>query len=133
MSTSGSTTTPEAWDGDDSTEHRQRPQPQQHRRSPSEWAGLVLLAVAVLAFGAFVFVFGPLLAISCADCQDGVRGPLRFGGVLIAFAQYAAPLTTLGTLGAMFAMRRGARAGAIGLCALLLLLLLEQFLGQFTG
>ncbi|GAA2611212.1 hypothetical protein [Streptomyces axinellae] len=133
MDASDSTATPgalRALDGDDDSNERLP-----HRRTPSQWAGLALLAVAVLVFGAFVLVFGPLLAISCtdSDCLGGVRGPLLFGEALLAVAWYGVPLTTLGTLVAMFGMRRGARAGGIGLCALLLLLLLEQFLGQFTG
>ncbi|MBO8202827.1 hypothetical protein JW613_31800 [Streptomyces smyrnaeus] len=103
------------------------------RRTAAEWAGLALLAVVVLLFGAFVHVFGPLLAISCSSCQDGVRSPLRFGEALFAVSAVAVPLTTLGTVVALFAARRGARAGGIGLCALLLLLLAEQLLGQFTG
>ncbi|MFE0761090.1 hypothetical protein [Streptomyces smyrnaeus] len=103
------------------------------RRTLTEWAGLALLAVVVLLFGAFVHVFGPLLAISCSSCQDGVRSPLRFGEALFAVSAVAVPLTTLGTVVALFAARRAARASGIGLCALLLLLLAEQLLGQFTG
>ncbi|MBO8195655.1 hypothetical protein ITI46_28985 [Streptomyces oryzae] len=102
-------------------------------RSAAHWLGLALLAVAVLVFGAFVYVLGPLLAISCSDCQDGVRGPLRFGQALFVVGYYAVPLTVLGSLIGVFTSRRGARAGGIGLCALLLLLLVEQLLGQFVG
>ncbi|MET9863340.1 hypothetical protein ABZY93_29375 [Streptomyces smyrnaeus] len=103
------------------------------RRTAAEWAGLALLAVVVLVLGAFVHVLGPLLAISCSGCQDGIRSPLRFGEALFAVSAVAVPLTTLGTVVALFAARRGARAGGIGLCALLLLLLVEQLLGQHTG
>ncbi|MFI8854043.1 hypothetical protein ACIGW3_28140 [Streptomyces sp. NPDC053499] len=105
----------------------------EHRRTSAEWLGLICLAGLVLLFGAFVYVFGPLLAISCTDCQDGVRGPLKFEGALLAVAFYAVPLATLGSLIALFTSRRGARAGAIGLGALLLLLLTEQLLGGITA
>ncbi|MBO8187954.1 hypothetical protein [Streptomyces spirodelae] len=114
-----------------SAEHRRSSA--EHRRSSAEWLGLICLAGLVLLFGAFVYVFGPLLAISCTDCQDGVRGPLRFGGALLAVASYAVPLVTLGSLIALFTSRRGARAGAIGLGVLLLLLLTEQLLGGITA
>ncbi|MFE9387097.1 hypothetical protein ACFYMO_28310 [Streptomyces sp. NPDC007025] len=106
----------------------ERPRP----RTAAEWSGLVLLAAAVLIFGAMVFVLGPLLAIACSDCQDGVRGPLRFGTALMVTDHVGVPLTTLGTLVAMFAVRRGAQAGGIGLGILLLLLLVQWALGQAT-
>ncbi|WP_431984206.1 hypothetical protein [Streptomyces qinglanensis] len=107
----------------------ERPRP----RTAAEWAGLVLLAAAVLIFGAMVFVLGPLLAISCSACQDGVRGPLRFGTALTVTDSVGVPLTTLGTLVAMFAVRRGAQAAGIGLGVLLLLLLVQLALGQITA
>ncbi|WP_432107253.1 hypothetical protein [Streptomyces sp. AA1529] len=108
----------------------ERPRP---RRTAAEWAGLVFLAAAVLIFGAMVFVLGPLLAISCSACQDGVRGPLRFGTALTVTDSVGVPLTMLGTLVAMFAVRRGAQAAGIGLGVLLLLLLVQLALGQITA
>lgn len=102
------------------------------RRSAADWAGLVLLAVAVLVSGVLVGVLGPLFAIACESCQDGVRSPLRFGDALLA-AQGAVPLTVLGTVVGIFMPRGGARAGGIGLAALAMLLMLMVVLGQFTG
>ncbi|MGW2628760.1 hypothetical protein ACWC2K_05425 [Streptomyces chattanoogensis] len=43
-----------------------------------------------------VGVMGPLMAIACDSCQNGVRNPL-LGDALIAIAQYAVPITVLGT------------------------------------
>jgi hypothetical protein len=102
-------------------------------RTAIEWIGLAALAVTVLIAGAFVGLLGPLLAVSCSGCQDGIRSPLRFEEALIAVAFVAVPLTSLGTVVGIFAARRGALAGGIGLCALVLLFVAQQILGQLTG
>lgn len=96
------------------------------------WLGRVLLALVVLVTGAYVGVFGPLLAISCEACQDGIRSPLRFWELLLA-VQLAVPVATLATLVGVFLPRGGARAGGIGLAVLGGLLILMLVLGQFTG
>ncbi|QLE70571.1 hypothetical protein FGW37_02180 [Streptomyces rectiverticillatus] len=101
------------------------------RRTAGDWIWLTVVAVAVLALGAFVGVLGPLLAIACDSCQDGVRGPLRFGGG-IAVAWGAVPLVTLGTVTGIFLPRGGARVGAYGLGALVVLLTAMLILGQYT-
>ncbi|MFD7707740.1 hypothetical protein ACFV6E_18075 [Streptomyces sp. NPDC059785] len=94
------------------------------RRSAAQWAGLAVLAIVVLLTGAFVYVFGPLLAISCGSCQDGVRDVgAGAGTVLLALARFGVPLTVLGAIGAMAHSRGGARAGAIGLGVLVALLI----------
>lgn len=102
-------------------------------RSAAAWVGLAFLALAVLATGIFMSVLGPLLAIACNTCQDGVRGSLQFGSALLALARFLVPLTTLGTVVGIFLPRGGARAGGIGLGLLVLLLFAMLALGQFTG
>ncbi|MEU9111027.1 hypothetical protein AB0D04_04300 [Streptomyces sp. NPDC048483] len=102
-------------------------------RSAAEWFGRLVLAVAVLAVGAVAGVMGPLLAIACDTCQDGVRDPLPFGEVLLVIAHTAVPLTTLGTVFGIFLSRRGARAGGIGLGILTALLILMLVLGRITA
>ncbi|MFI9240519.1 hypothetical protein [Streptomyces sp. NPDC053079] len=103
------------------------------RRTAADWVGLAVLAVAVLVAGAFVGVLGPLFAIACDSCQDGIRGPLRFGDELMAVAANAVPLATLATVAGIFHPRGGARAGGIGLGALTLLLVVMLSLGRFTA
>ncbi|MFC5143312.1 hypothetical protein [Streptomyces aureoversilis] len=101
------------------------------RRTAGDWIWLAVVAVAVLAVGAFVGVVGPLLAITCPSCEDGVRGPLRFfGGITVAWG--AVPIVTLGTVIGIFLPRGGARVGAYGLGALVVLLTTMLILGQFT-
>ncbi|MDJ1136623.1 hypothetical protein [Streptomyces iconiensis] len=102
-------------------------------RTALDWAGLVLLAAGVLVLGAFAGLFGPLLAVACDSCQDGIRGPLRFDAALVAVAWIAVPLTTLGTVIGTFLPRGGARVGGIGVAVLVALLLVMQALGQFTA
>ncbi|GAA1727346.1 hypothetical protein [Streptomyces yatensis] len=99
------------------------------RRTAAGWAGLVVLAVVVLVLGVLVGLVGPLFAIACDSCPDGVRGPQRFGDALIATARYVVPLATLGTIVGMFHPRGGARVGGIGLAALVMLLFLMLALG----
>ena len=94
-------------------------------RSGAEWAGLAVLAVVVLVTGAFVGMFGPLVAVSCGSCPDGVRTP-RFGDALMAVAQCGVPLTVLGVIAGMCHPRGGARVGVIGLGVLVALLILMQ-------
>ncbi|AJZ83536.1 MULTISPECIES: hypothetical protein [Streptomyces] len=103
------------------------------RRTAVGWAGLVVLAVGVLLLGVFVGLVGPLFAIACDSCPDGVRGPRRFGDALIAITRYAVPLATLGTIMGMFHPRGGARVAGIGLGALVVLLILMVALGQSTA
>ncbi|MGW0081514.1 hypothetical protein [Streptomyces sp. NPDC003393] len=102
-------------------------------RTAVEWFGLVVLALFVLLADAVVGVVGPLLGIACATCQDGVRGPLRFGGALTALARFGVPLVTLGTLAGVFHPRWGARAGGIGLGLLGVLFRAILALGRVTA
>ncbi|MFF4352046.1 hypothetical protein [Streptomyces sp. NPDC001530] len=99
------------------------------RRTPVEWVGLTALAMLVLVAGGFVGMFGPLLAIACGTCQDGVRTP-GSGDALIVVAQYAVPLTTLGSVVGIFLPRGGARVGGIGLGVLMVLFVAMLVLGQ---
>ncbi|WP_190024571.1 hypothetical protein [Streptomyces hiroshimensis] len=102
------------------------------RRTAADWVWLVVVAAAVIAFGAFAGVLGPLLAIACDSCQDGIRGPLRFDGVFAAVWGLV-PLVTLGTVAGIFLPRGGARVGAYGLGALALLLTVMLILGRITA
>ncbi|MFF0788218.1 hypothetical protein [Streptomyces spiralis] len=102
-------------------------------RTAAEWLGLVTLALFVLLVGDVVMVVGPLFSIACDACQDGVRGPLRFGGALIVLARVGVPLVTLGTVAGVFHPRGGARAGGIGLGLLGVLLCAMAALGQITA
>ncbi|SES34115.1 hypothetical protein [Streptomyces qinglanensis] len=101
-----------------------------HPRTAAERIGLLFLAAVVLGFGAVVFVFGPLMAIACSSCQDGVRSPIRFETALMATDLVGVPMTTLCTLVTIFTVQRAARAAGIGLGILLLLLLVQLGLGQ---
>ncbi|MGK5629921.1 hypothetical protein [Streptomyces sp. URMC 123] len=101
------------------------------RRTALERVGLVALAVVVLLAGVVTGLIGPLLAISCPSCADGVRSPL-FGDALIAVCWYVVPLVTVGTVAAMFLLRNGARAGRIGLGVLAALFFVELALGRIT-
>ncbi|MGA6152372.1 hypothetical protein ACPEIC_03460 [Stenotrophomonas sp. NPDC087984] len=118
-----------ASDGAGGPDRRAAPRP----RSAVGWAGLVVLAVGVLVLGVFVGLVGPLFAIACDSCPDGVRGPQRFGDALIAIARYVVPFATLGTIVGMFHPRGGARVGGIGLGVLVMLLFLMVALGQSTA
>jgi len=99
------------------------------RRTAAEWAGLTALAMLVLFTGAFIGMFGPLVAIACDGCQDGVRTP-QFGDALFAVARYAVPFATLGTVVGIFVPKGGARVGGIGLGVLVVLLVAMLVLGQ---
>ncbi|MFE5867309.1 hypothetical protein ACFQ6V_01515 [Streptomyces roseifaciens] len=101
------------------------------RRTVGDWIWLGIVAVVVLAVGAVVGVVGPLLAIACDSCQDGVRGPLRFGGEM-AVTWGAVPLVTLGTVIGIFVPRGGARVGAYGLGALVVLFTGMLIVGQYA-
>lgn len=101
------------------------------RRSLADWAWLAFLAVLVMFTGFLVAVLGPLFAIACSSCQDGVRGSLRFDGAFFAVAWYAVPLTTVGTMVGMFFPRGGTRVAAIGMGALALLMVVLMTLGQY--
>lgn len=91
-----------------------------------------LLGVALVLVGAFVALLGPLLAVACTDCLDGVRGPLRFPVALLTLAHYVVPLVTVGGLVVMSRSRRRVRAGAVSLCAVLVLALAVMALGRIT-
>ena len=101
------------------------------RRTIGDWAWLAFLAVLVMFIGFFVGTFGPLLAIACSSCEDGVRGSLRFSRTFFAVAWYAVPLTTLGTMVGLFFPRGGTRVAVLGLGALALLMVVLMTLGQF--
>ncbi|MFB6437611.1 hypothetical protein ACFCVY_12650 [Streptomyces sp. NPDC056411] len=128
--TSAPTTAAAPAAGPDAAPHDRHRTRRRRRRTAGEWAGLAVLAVVVLATGAFVRVVGPLLAIACASCQDGVRGPMRFGDALLDFAEYGVPLVALATVAGIFLPRGGARAGGIGLGVLIVLLVAMVVLGQ---
>ncbi|KAF4405401.1 MULTISPECIES: hypothetical protein [Streptomyces] len=102
-------------------------------RNAADRAGLAALALLVLGTGAFVGLLGPLLAIACSSCQDGVRSPLVFGEAIVVIARAVLPLAVLGTLVAIFHPRGGARAGGTGLLVLVLIFVLMLFLGRFGG
>ncbi|WP_326698107.1 hypothetical protein OG909_12620 [Streptomyces sp. NBC_01754] len=98
------------------------------RRSFADWAWLAFLALLMLVTGLFVAALGPLLAIACSSCQDGVRDPAHFD-VLAAVAWYGVPLTVLGSVVGMFFRRGGTRAAAIGFGVLAVLLVVILALG----
>ncbi|OEV03142.1 hypothetical protein [Streptomyces oceani] len=104
----------------------------QHRRSVADWLGLVLLSLLVLFVGGFTGVLGPLFAISCESCQDGIRIPL-FDEVLLLIAFVLVPLTTFVSVVATFLPRGGARAGGIGLGTLLVLFVVMLAIGQIPA
>ncbi|MFG2208550.1 hypothetical protein [Streptomyces sp. NPDC048638] len=104
-----------------------------NRRTAADWTWQLVLAMAVLAAGVLTGTTGPLMALACDTCQDGIRGPLPFGEVLNDIARYAVPLTTLGTIFGIFLSRHAARAGGIGLGVLAALLIAMTALGRFTG
>lgn len=96
----------------------------------AEWAWAALLAAGVLVIGLFVAVIGPLFALACDSCQDGLRGQLRFQGAFFAVAWFAVPLTAVGTAVAIFFPRGGTRAAFIGVGVLAMLQLVMMTLGQ---
>ncbi|MFI2639939.1 hypothetical protein [Streptomyces sp. NPDC018610] len=102
-------------------------------RTAADHAGLAVLAVFVLLAGFVVGAVGPLLAIACDACQDGVRGPLRFFDALMAVDRVGVPLVTVGTLVGLFLPRGGARVGGIGLGLLGVLFCAMLVLGQMTA
>lgn len=108
--------------------------PNPHRqRTTADYVGLAALALAVLFAGFLVGALGPLLAIACDTCQDGVRDPLPLLDVLLAVDRVGVPLVTVGTLAGLFLPRGGARAGAIGLGLLALLFVATLALGRAGG
>ncbi|AXK35610.1 hypothetical protein DVA86_26200 [Streptomyces armeniacus] len=82
--------------------------------------------------GVVVGLLGPLLAIACETCEDGVRNP-RFGDTLITVAQLAVPLTTLAAGAGTFLPRQGVRVGLAGLGTLILLLITMLALGEVAA
>ncbi|MFF8590344.1 hypothetical protein ACF061_02680 [Streptomyces sp. NPDC015220] len=109
------------------------PQPRSRKRTTADYLGLTALALFVLLSGLVVGGLGPLLAIACDTCQDGVRGPLRFYDALTAVDRVGVPLVTLGTVAGLFHPRGGARAGGIGLGLLAVLFCAMLALGQLTA
>ncbi|WP_406476604.1 hypothetical protein [Streptomyces sp. NBC_01615] len=103
--------------------------PAEPRPTAGEWAGRTALALLVLFIGGFVWMLGPLLAIACGDCPDGVRTPSH-GDALITVARGVVPLVTLGTAFGIFVPRGGARVGGIGLGVLVVLFVVVLVLGQ---
>lgn len=91
-----------------------------------------LLAVTVVVTGFLTATLGPLMAVACGSCQDGVRGSLRFDDALIALAHYGVPLTTAATLVAMLVGRRSVRTGVVGLGVLVALIVVMLVLGRLT-
>ncbi|MDI3417990.1 hypothetical protein [Streptomyces luteolus] len=84
---------------------------------PGDTVVRVMLVLFTLGFGFAVKLFGPLLAIACDSCQDGVR-TLRFGGAIEILSDYVVPVVTLVTAVAFLAPDDGVKAGVIGLAIL---------------
>ncbi|MGH4033539.1 hypothetical protein ACQB60_31925 [Actinomycetota bacterium Odt1-20B] len=99
------------------------------RLTPGDWVWRAFLAVLVTAFGLLVAGLGPLLAISCNTCQDGVRNP-RYDEALMTLAWRVVPLVTLSTVMGLFLPRAGFRVGWIGAGLLVVLLAAILTLGQ---
>lgn len=89
------------------------------------------LAAGVLVVGLLVGGLGPLVALACDSCQDGIRGQLRFQGAFFAVAWFAVPLTAVGTAVGVFFPRGGTRMAVIGTGVLLLLQLVMMVLGRY--
>ncbi|QNS05682.1 hypothetical protein [Streptomyces xanthii] len=98
------------------------------RRGFGDWIWFCVLAVTVMFAGLVIGVLGPLLAISCSTCQDGV-GDVRGGDTLLVLAQGVVPLVTLGTVLAIFLPKGGTRAAAVGFGVLVVLFVVMQVLG----
>ncbi|MDI3421747.1 hypothetical protein [Streptomyces luteolus] len=92
----------------------------------------VMLAVLTLGFGFAVKLFGPLLAIACDSCQDGVR-TMRFAGVIEFLSGYVLLPVTLAAAVAFLIPDGGVKAGAIGLCVLGMLFFVMLALGQVAA
>ncbi|WP_327706788.1 hypothetical protein [Streptomyces decoyicus] len=101
------------------------------RRTAADWGWLTVLALGVLIVGFFEAVLGPLFAIACDACQDGVRSPHLFP-LLIAVAWYGVPLTAIGTVVGIYLPRGGGRAGAIGLGVLAALMFVMMLVGRLA-
>ncbi|MFJ5798283.1 hypothetical protein [Streptomyces decoyicus] len=101
------------------------------RRTAADWGWLTVLALGVLVVGFFVAGLGPLFAIACDSCQDGVRSPHHFY-LLIAVAWYGVPLTAIGTVVGIYLPRGGGRVGAIGLGVLVALLFVMVLIGRLA-
>ncbi|MFD9500482.1 hypothetical protein [Streptomyces sp. NPDC060035] len=99
----------------------------------AEWAWPAFLAAGVLVIGLFVGVLGPLLALACDSCQDGIRGRLRFQGAFFAVAWFAVPLTASGTAVGVFFPRGGTRVAVIGTGVLAVLQLVMMVLGHYAA
>ncbi|MFG2474131.1 hypothetical protein [Streptomyces fagopyri] len=99
------------------------------RRTPSEWAALTFLALLVLITGVIVATLGPLLAVACDTCQDGVRAT-DSADTLVLVARTGVPLVTTATVAGIFLPRGGAKAGGIGLGVLMVLMVILLALGR---
>lgn len=98
------------------------------RRGLGDWVWCCVLAVLVLFAGLVTGIVGPLLAISCSTCQDGV-GAVRGGDTLLVIAQGVVPLVTLGTVVGIFLPKGGTRVGLAGGGVLTVLFVVMQALG----
>ncbi|MFI2027275.1 hypothetical protein [Streptomyces buecherae] len=105
----------------------------QRARAAARGLGLAVLVAAVLVSGVFITFLGPLFAIACDTCEDGVRGTLAYGDALIAVARYGVPLATFATLAGMVASRRPGRVGGFGLGAQWSLFVVVVALGQLPA
>ncbi|MGK5732058.1 hypothetical protein [Streptomyces sp. URMC 124] len=101
------------------------------RRTAGQWLWSAVVAAAVLVTGVVAGILGPLLAIACDSCQDGVRGPMRFGGEF-ALVWAAVPVVTLGSVIGTFLPRGGARVGGYGIGILVFLVAMMQLVGRYT-
>ncbi|MEU9482564.1 hypothetical protein AB0D83_02665 [Streptomyces decoyicus] len=101
------------------------------RRAAADWGWLTVLALGVLVVGFFEAVLGPLFAIACDSCRDGVRNP-HLSYLLIAVAWYGVPLTAIGTVVGIYLPRGGGRAGAIGLGVLAALMFVMVIIGRLA-
>ncbi|MGW3846415.1 hypothetical protein [Streptomyces fagopyri] len=99
------------------------------RRTPSEWAALTFLAILVLVTGAVVATLGPLLAVACDTCPDGVRAT-DSADTLVLVARTGVPLATAATVAGIFLPRGGAKAGGTGLGVLVVLMVSLLVLGR---
>ncbi|MFE5137739.1 hypothetical protein ACFRDV_08670 [Streptomyces fagopyri] len=99
------------------------------RRTPSEWAALSVLAILVLITGGIVATLGPLLAVACDTCPDGVRAT-DSADTLVLVARTGVPLVTAATVAGILLPRGGAKAAGTGLGVLAVLMVTLLVLGR---
>ncbi|MEK8143755.1 hypothetical protein NKH18_22315 [Streptomyces sp. M10(2022)] len=96
----------------------------------ADWAWRVFLAVGVLIIGLVAATLGPLFAVACDTCQDGVHGELRFKA-------RSSPSPGTGCHSPLWRRRSpssspgGTRAALIGIGVMALLLLVLMALGEY--